>query len=192
MIQVSIKAEVKDKSGRTLSSERHPSDSFVRGWNHLICAQMMGETDPTPNITTKNTDGNDRSLMYCQTALRCSAAIGVTDYGIRIGTDNTPVDIEQWALIAPITEGVGGGQMEHRAVTFNDLGVVGNVCSFEVERIIDNNSGGAIHVLEAAIYIVGLKEGFPLQYFCGARDLIDLNVLDGASITVTYTIRVVA
>lgn len=192
MIETYIKIEVKDKRGRTLSSERHPCDSFVRGYNHLICATMLGAADPDPNITTKDTGGTNRDLRNGGPPLRCNAGIGVTDFGIRIGIDNTPVDIEDFALGTPIVEGGGGGQMEHLAVTFNDIGVVGNVCSFEVERIIDNNSGGAILVQEAAIYGMGMDEGDATRYFCIARDVINENVLNGTSITVTYTIRVVA
>lgn len=188
MILTYIKAEVKDRRGRTLSSEKHRSRSFVRGYNHLLCTQF-GLT--YLEFQTKDTDGVVRSVRNNSYPLRSNGGVGVTTYGIRIGTDNTPVDIEDFALIAPIAEGGGGGQMEHQAVTFNFIGVVGNVCSFEVERIIDNNSGAQINVREAAIYGQG-RDAAGIKYFCLSRDLVVEDVPNLGSITITYTVRVVA
>ena len=69
--------------------------------------------------------------------------------------------------------------------------VVGNVCSFEAERVIVNNSGGAIAVAEVGIYCRALSATI-YKYFMIARDIVSQSVPDGGAITVTYTIRVVA
>ena len=186
-----IKVEVKDKRGRILSSERHPSRSFVRGYNHLLCAQFWS-SNSYDGIQSKNTDGVLQNFRNTTYPLRANGGIGFTTYGIRIGTDNTPVDIEDFALVTPIVEGGGGGQMEHRAVTFNFIGVVANICSFEVERIIDNNSGAQIDVREAALYGQGRTPAAGFQYYCMSRDLVVEDVPNLGLITVTYTVRVVA
>jgi hypothetical protein len=82
--------------------------------------------------------------------------------------------------------------MEHQAQTFTWIGVVGNVCSFQTERVIVNNSGAQINVREAAIYMVAYRYPTTGTEICASRDLISQDVPDGGSITVTYTIRIVA
>ena len=186
-----VTAVVRDRNGKVISRERHQSRSFVRAYNHLQCAQMRGIAAPSPAITTKDTGGTDRNLRNGDKG-SCNAAIGVSAYGIRVGTDNTAVDIEQYALIAACAEGTGAGEMEHQGTSFNFVGVAGNVCSFEVERSIVNNSGGAIAVEEVAIYTTGNDTADATRYFMVARDLISQSVPDGGAITMTYTIRVVA
>ena len=116
----------------------------------------------------------------------------MTLYGIRVGTDNTPVAITDYALKAAVAEGTGPGQMEHQAQTFTWIGVAGNVCSFKTERVIVNNSGSQINLLEAAIYISVFYYPTAGTYICACRDLISQDVPDGGSITMTYTIRIVA
>ena len=80
--------------------------------------------------------------------------------------------------------------MNHLATSFNFVGVVGDECSFEVERVIENNSGGAIGVEEVGIYSRANTVGDVTRYFCIARDLHSEAVPDAGSITVTYTIKV--
>jgi hypothetical protein len=111
--------------------------------------------------------------------------------GIRVGTSNAAVAIGQNALQVPIVQGVGAGQMEHLAQTFNFVGVAGSQCSFETQRVFVNNSGAPIAVREAAIY---MEVYYPTTaaYIMAARDLISEDVPDGGSVTVTYTIRIVA
>ncbi|MBA7639846.1 hypothetical protein ES703_47506 [subsurface metagenome] len=193
MITGFITAVVRDRDGKVIGRERHKLRSYVRAYNHLLNAQARTiEGPPDPAITTKDTGNTERNIHYADIAFRCNAPIGTTTYGIRVGTDNTAVDIEQYALIAEIAQGSGAGQMEHQAVVFTDIGVAANVCSFEVERVILNNSLGVINVAEGAIYCQGKDTLGTTRYFMIARDLITLAVPDGGAITVTYTLRVVA
>ncbi|MBA7639848.1 hypothetical protein ES703_47508 [subsurface metagenome] len=182
---------VRDRDGKVLSRKRLPLRSFLRAYNHLLCVQTRFETTPSPAIRTNDTGGTLRSLSP-GSDWRCNAGVGTTLYGIRVGTDNTAVDIAQYALIAAIAEGAGGGQMNHLVTSFNFIGVVGGQCSFEIERVIENNSGGAIGVEEVGIYSRANTVGDTNRYFCIARDLHSEAVPDEGSITVTYTIRVVA
>ncbi|MBA7695850.1 hypothetical protein ES703_104490 [subsurface metagenome] len=180
-----ITATVRDRNGRVISRERHKVKSFVRAYNHLlnVLAYAYG--------STKDIGGVLRLLGGGEPLFQCDAPIGETDYGIRIGTDGTGVNIEDYAMLAAIAEGVGAGQMSHQAMVYTDLGVVGNVCSFEAERVIVNNSGGAIAVAEVGIYCRALSATI-YKYFMIARDIVSQSVPDGGAITVTYTIRVVA
>lgn len=186
-----ITAVVRDRHGKVLSRERHEMRSFVRAWNHILCINGS----PPGGVSTPDTGNVWRSLLAAPSNFQCNAGIGDVSTGIRVGTGNTPVDIAQYALIAPIAEGAGAGQMQHQGMTFSFIGVVGNVCSFELGRVIVNNSGGAINVAEAGIYcyaVENIPPGNPNRPFMGARDLITQNVPDGGAITITYTIRIVA
>ena len=187
-----ITAVVRDRNGKVISRERHKIKSWCRAYNHILCAQFrVGESNPSPAITTKDTGNTNRNLRY-QVNFPCNAGIGSTTMGIRVGTDNTAVDIEQYALIAAIAEGTGAGQMEHQGMVFADNGVAGNVSSFKAERVIVNNSGGVINVAETGIYCRAYDTGETARYFMVIRDLVTQAVPDGGAITVTYTIRVVA
>ena len=189
-----LAAKVTDRNGKVISRQRRrKSHSYVQGWNWAVCAQFLGQPNPSPPLgPVRNTGGGYVNLRTSGSPLRCNAGAGTINIGIRVGTDNTPVDITDYALKAPITEGTGSGQMEHQAQTFNFIGVVGNVCSFQIERVIVNNSGAQINVREAAIYTVAYRYPTTGTEICASRDLISQDVPDGGSITVTYTIRIVA
>ena len=193
-IELWLAAKVTDKNGKVISRQRwRRSHSYVQGWNWVVCAQFLGASNPSPPLgSVRNTAGGYVNLRSSGSPFRCNAGTSVTNIGIRVGTDNTPVAITDYALKAPIAEGVGSGQMEHQAQTFNFVGVVGNVCSFQTERVIVNNSGAQINVRETAIYMMAYRYPTTGTEICASRDLISQDVPDGGSITVTYTIRIVA
>ncbi|MFC2005671.1 hypothetical protein ACFLVG_01760 [Chloroflexota bacterium] len=192
-IALFLAVKVTDRNGKVISRQRRRrSHSFVQGWNWAVCAQFLGQSTPSPTLgPVKNTAGGNVNLRTCGSPFRCNAGAGVTSIGIRVGTDNTPVAISDYALKAPISQGIGTGQMEHQAQTFAWIGVAGNVCSFQTERVIVNNSGTQINVREAAIYMTVFYPTAATE-ICACRDLISQDVPDGGSITVTYTIRIVA
>jgi len=175
---------VRDRHGKVVSRERRKSHSFLKAWNQLIYLQMASIAGY--NIT--DTGGVARSCEYGDQNFIIKAAAGVTDYGIRVGTGNTAVAIDDYALETPIAEGTGGGQMEHLACSVDDFIVTPPSCAFIAHRTISNNSGGLIDVLEAAIY-VRMQTGF---YGCGVRDVLTVPqaVPDGGAITIDWAIGV--
>jgi hypothetical protein len=193
-VELWLAAKVTDKNGKLISRQRpRKSHSYVQGWNWAVCAQFLGQYNPSPPLgPVRNTAGGNVNLRTCGSPFRCNAGAGTINIGIRVGTDNTPVAITDYALKAPIGEGTGLGQMEHQAQTFTWIGVIGSVCSFQTERVIVNNSGAQINVREAAIYIMAFRYPTTGAEMCASRDLISQDVPDGGSITVTYTIRIVA
>ena len=193
-LQFYIAAETRDRCGKiTHRMRRRKCRSFIQGYNWAVCAQFLGSSSPSPTLgPVRDTGGTNRNLRTCGIPFRCSAGAGVTDTGIRVGTSNTPVAIGQYALQAPIPQGLGAGQMEHLAQTFSFIGVVGNQCSFQTERVIVNNSGATIAVREAGIYMTVFDAATTARYLMAARDLISEDVPDGGSITVTYTVRILA
>jgi len=193
-IELWLAAKVTDKNGKVISRQRRrKSHSYVQGWNWTVCAQFLGQSNPSPALgPVRNTAGGYVNLRTSGSPFRCNAGAGVTNIGMRLGTDNTPVAITDYALKVPIAEGTGLGQVEHQAQTFSFIGVVGNVCSFQTERVVVNNSGAQINIREVAIYMVAYRYPTTGTEICASRDLVSQDVPDGGSITVTYTIRVVA
>lgn len=185
-----IEATVFDRDGKVISHKKKPSRSFVRGFNHILCAQFRQETNPSPAIQTKDTGGAVRDLRNANTPFQADGVVGDDNYGIRVGTSNQAVDIEDFALIAAIAEGVGAGEMNHQAGSVTYLGVAAGVSSFTVDRTILNNSGGTINVEEVGIYAITMRVGAVNTYVMVVRDLYTLAVPDGGGITVTYTIRI--
>lgn len=193
-VELWLALKVTDKHDRVISRQRQrKSHSFVQGWNWALSAQFLGQSSPSPpNGPVKNTGGGNVNLRTCGAPFRCNAGAGATSYGIRIGTSSAVVDISQYALQVPIAQGTGSGQMEHQAQSWTWVGVVGNICSFKTERVIVNNSGAQINVREAGIYMTVYRYPTSGTYIMACRDLINQNVPNGGSITVTYTWRIIA
>ena len=187
-----IETTVRDRHGKIISHKKKPSRSFVRGFNHILCAQIRQETTPDPAILTKATNGVLYNIRNSSGCLRANGPVGNDDYGIMVGTSNQAVDIEDYALIAAIAEGVAAGQMNHQLCSATYLGVAAGVSSFTVDRSILNNSGDTINIEEAGIYVMATKAPTALIYVMVMRDLVSQAVPDGGGITVTYTIRIAA
>ncbi|MBA7678546.1 hypothetical protein ES703_86823 [subsurface metagenome] len=175
---------VRDRQGKVVSRERRKSKSFLKQWNQLVYVGMAGTT---LNIT--DTGGTPRAVFQRVQAFAMNAPATNTNYGIRVGTGNTPVDISDFQLETPIDEGVGGGQMEHLVCTVDLAVVAAPSCSFGVHRTIANNSGVVITVREAVIY---MKLNDTPYYGCGVRDVLDTPqaVPNGGAITIDWTIQV--
>ena len=184
-----IETTVRDRHGKVISHHKKRSRSFVRGFNHMLCAQMRGESSPSPAIQTKDTGGVVRNLRTASNCFVADSGVGVVTHGIRVGTSVQAVDIEDYQLITAIAEGAGAGQLNHQATTCTYVGISGSQCSFTVQRQLNNNSGGNITIEEAGIYN-SFYVGFVI-YVMSCRDLVTELVPDAGNITVTYTIRVV-
>ncbi len=179
---------VRDRHGKVVSRERRRSRSFLKAWNQLICVQVASTA---VSVTITDTDGTPVAAVGGNTAnFKMAAAAGVTDYGIRVGTGNTPVAIDDYALETPIEEGAGAGQMNYLICTVATSVVAAPSCSFLVSRSIVNNSPAEITVREAGIYMS--FDYSPTRYGCGTRDVFvtPQAVPIGGTITVNWTIQV--
>ena len=185
-----IETTVRDRHGKVISHHKKRSRSFVRGFNHMLCAMMRGQSTPDPVIQTKDTGGTLRNLRNANNCFIADSGIGIITFGIRVGTSNQAVDIEDYALIAAIAEGGAADQLNHQATTCTYVGVAGAQCSFTVQRQLNNNSGGDITIEEAGIYN-SFKGVSAARFIMGCRDLASELIPDTGNITVTYTIRVV-
>lgn len=179
---LSYTVEVRDKEGRVLQHISAPSRSYVQQWNQIVNVQASQAAK-----TVKDTDGVDQTTETDSYNLTTNASIGEIRRGIRVGKGTTPVAITDYALESPCGEGTGTDEFEHQAVAFTEPSVVGSTCSFTVIRTMINNSGAAISVGEIGSHVMG-----DAYYFLGFRDVLPsaVDIPDGGSITVTYTIAV--
>ena len=179
---------VRDRHGKVISRERRKSKSFVRGWNETVYVNVTGVS-----YAVKGTDGGSGPARAPHT-LNFNMAEDATAYwgGIVIGTGNTAVDIEDFAMESAIGEGTGVGEMNYQASTVTLSVVSAPNCGFVVDRAFVNNSGGEITVRECGLY----NYCYSASNFrcCGARDVLAVPqaVPNGGSISISYTVRVTA
>ncbi len=178
------KVIVRDRTGKVISQQEAEAHSFLVQYNELLSGMM-----DFANRTIKDSGGTDRTVTTDLVSFSVAANIGEDARGIIVGTGNTAVAVGDYALEIAIAEGTGAGQMSYQAQTYDtDVTVADPDCTFELKRIIINNSGGTIVVAEIGIYCY--LEGSYLG--CIARDVLgaSVSVPDGGSITVFYTWRI--
>lgn len=173
----------RDRDGKVISRERRRSRSFLKQWNQLIYTHVS-----TNALSINNTDGILRSISDNQVNFRAKAGAGDTTHGIRVGTGNTPVAIDDYALETPIAEGTGVDEMNHLICTIATSVVAAPSCSFLVSRSAVNNSGAEITVREAGIYVYMTTS----WKGCMTRDVFGTPqaVPIGGTITVNWTLQV--
>jgi hypothetical protein len=140
-------------------------------------------------VTLKDITGAENSATRQGTTFRVSGPLGDDEIGPVVGTGDTAVTITDYALGAQIAEGTGAGQMEHLGTTISAVTVAAPYASFTVSRTITNNSGTTITVKECGLYCWTTTSQVQLAMIL--RDVLGapLDVVDGGSITVDYTIR---
>ncbi|MBA7606165.1 hypothetical protein ES703_13305 [subsurface metagenome] len=178
---------VRDRHGKVVSRERRKSRSFLKAWNQLLYVNMSR----VPQLV-KDTGGVDRGISGNQYffGMDTYQSPGFTDYGTRIGTGNTAVAIDDYALKTPIEEGTGVGEMNHLLCNIATYVVAPPSCYFIVSRSIVNNSAAEITVREAGLYAVMASQ--PQYWCCVTRDVFGTPqaVPIGGTITVNWTIKV--
>ena len=169
---------VRDRRGKTISRERRRAHSFLKQWNEFIWFFHFGGT-----IYPKITTGSPTKLDSHDNNFRMNGGEGDASLGIVIGTSNTPVVVDDYAMGAKIAEGYGAGQMHHLANTFGAPVVFPPSCGYSISRIIVNNSGGLITVRESGLYHQhsyrwgpGAND-FYFYYSCGVRDAVSYTHL---------------
>ena len=112
--------------------------------------------------------------------------------GILLGTDDTPVAIDDYKLGAEIANGYIADTMFRDASTGTVPVVVGNKCSWKTNRTFVNWSGGSITVKEMGIICVFYSGGN--KYMQATRDVFvtPLVVVYGGGVVAEYTLEVEA
>jgi len=176
---------VTDKEGRETFREEGPSHSYTELWNKIINAHARQSTN-----TIKDTGGVDRTVGQYFANLRANAGIGVTSYGIRVGKGTTPVDISDYALENPISEGTGADQLSHQEMQYILPAESPPDCSFTIWRVMFNYTGSTVSgIREIGCYVI-MGSWYGLAF----RDVLvgTASIPFGGAMTVTYTLKVTA
>lgn len=180
--------ESRDRKGKLLRRFTRKSRSFVQQWNEIVYVQWAQAS----NVSIKDTGGTDRNVDRAQRNMDVVSAAGYDTVGLVCGTGDTAVTISDYKLEAQINEGTGSGQLEHQTPSFTAPTVSGSECSFTYRRVFINSSGATITVKEIGVYCNAQGDATVWQ-FMDVRDVLDpsIDVPDGGSLTVTYTVKVV-
>ena len=193
MFELYIGGITTDKDGKVIQRRRRrKAHSFIYGWAWATCAQLLGEFAPAP-VLGPVYDVNDvaYNIRDCQATLALTGGLGTTNPGVRVGTGNSPVRVNQTKLDALIAHGTGVGQMYHQATLWNFVGIDGTQAYFTITRPFVNRSGGQINVREAGFHMAVFDLVPTSRYVLAARDLCSHDVPDGGAVTLTYTVRIV-
>lgn len=176
-----LEVGVWDAKGRLIHQQRQLSRSPVKQFLQALLSQF----NISIGAVVKDTSGTLRSLMTAY--IQVMATAGEDLWGLVLGTDNTPVDILDYKLVAQILEGAGAGQLLHQACNFDaDVTVADPDCTFDSWRNFNNNSGASITVKETAIYAK-----ITTYYFCIVRDVpAQIVVPNGGGCYIKYTAKI--
>ena len=190
-VQLLIRAVVRDPDGKIISDTgEKPASSFLIQFLEFWKA-VFNEGPGVVNATrTTGAEGGiyDKGDLPRE-QFEVNSLINDSTHGVVVGTGDTAATNEDYALEAQITEGIGVGNLTHGTVVFGLATVVGANVDLEVKRAFTNQTGVTITVKEAGIYTRYSVSG-PL-YHCIIRDVLSpaIDVPDGCSLTICYTIR---
>lgn len=197
-VQLLLRAVVKDPDGKIISdSGLEPAKSFVLQFLEFFLA-FFSATGLDKKATA--TDGSEDNIWYGTT--QCNVHFFVdapatleygTNWGIVVGTGDTPATNTDYKLETKLTEGVGAGNINHGDSTVGVAAVVGPNVDLTINRSFTNNTGSTITVKEVGMYSRFKGGGSPASglYHCIIRDVLvaPIDVPDKCSLTVYYTIR---
>jgi len=200
-IRMRYEVIVRDKNGKVSHRERRFCNSFVtnfvkwlRGW---FTVALIGY--PIPSYSANDTGNVGRTIPVTGTQLASNfgffqANVNDDTHGICVGTSNQAVSPADYNLVGKIAHGTGAGQLVHGAQTYEAIEVVDNNSKWRNTRPFTNNSGSTITVKEIGIIFGMLDTGSATRYFLSCRDVLasPVDVPDGSTLTVRYTVQVTA
>jgi hypothetical protein len=178
------------------------SQSWVRNAYNIVVTQLLGirndegGTYGAGGMYCKDTGGSNRSFSsagthHIRATTAAEGALGSTATGIVVGTGTGAESFEGYALGTIVANGTGAGQLSYAAqeTTTASYNAGTKIWTSTMIRYMNNNSGGAIVVGEAACYVNAYtsETGY---YYMLCRDLLSptVSVADTAQLKVTYTI----
>jgi len=188
-VQLLIRAVVKDPDGKVLSDTgQKPAKSLVIAFLKFVSC-LLGEYTEARSVSDDvmpiYTGGYD-----CSETFRANAGVTTSSWGIVVGTNDGPTaeDNENFVLDTQLTHGVGPGNITYGAMVVGVPAVVGANVDTELIRAFTNNTGVAIDVKEAGIYV--FSNLFTPRTFLIIRDVFGaIEVPDKCSLAIHYTLR---
>ncbi len=191
---------ISDKDGNVEHEQIETGHSFLSNFIKMLFCHMMYHHAPDTGsvVTLTDTGGTVRTgnQVYgddiASNFMDCNADVAIDYYGLLVGTGNTAVDIDDYALDAQVAEGTGSGQMEHSNHSIVNSTHDGSTYSYAgITRTLSNNSGGSIVVKEVGLVTRMDWDSSSFRYFLLLREVLGspLTVLDTEVLTVTIRIK---
>jgi hypothetical protein len=174
-----IEWELRDPKGRIVKRGKQRVRSFVKAWLQILYLHFN-----STSLSVIDISGTSRTVGYNLTpAISLAGGSGVTNYGIVVGSSDTPVTRDDYKLGSQILHGTGTGQLTYGAVSIDAPVAYGTGYLIRVVRVFTNNSGADITVKEIGIYSYSTS-----YYFCIIRDVLTtpVTIPNGYSWTVRY------
>ena len=189
-IRTSVQLTIQDtRTGKMIHHHRRrsfPSHSYLRGFLHILFAQMY-----QGSMGTLDTGNVSRAVVQHANNLDIKAAISVSLFGLVIGKGSDAVLVTNYKLQTQCLQGSALDQLLHGVVTFDDYALYNNSLRFRANRTFTNDSGLEIALRECGIYCRATVTPY---YFCIVRDILPevIWLQPGQTITLRYKISVTA
>ncbi|MHC1628475.1 MAG: hypothetical protein ACXQTI_06585 [Candidatus Nezhaarchaeales archaeon] len=188
MITGYIAYTLKDKDGRVLRKGVKHFNSFVKNFLVMIETMFKGEDSlfPPPAPTQAvDVNGNPFTLSFptpegnygIPLGWRVDADAGdrliergePTDWGILVGSDDSPTTINFYSLVAPYPHGKGEGYMNYLSTEMTEPEFDGTYVKFTIRRLIINEADVSQLVREVGLVA---REYYTWRKFLLARDVL--------------------
>jgi len=181
-IKTYINLKAYDKEGILYLEKEQEANSLVRAFIAFLLLHISQASETIADIA-----GTSRAANAYAANCSTVAAAGLATRGIVAGTGTTAVAYTQYALVTPVVHGTGAGQLSYGVQTFDaNCTDTGSAYKFQMARAIANNSGGDINIKEVAIY----AQWYTSYTIMIDRTLLDHNIVDGTSISLTYKFEI--
>ncbi|GAG87017.1 unnamed protein product [marine sediment metagenome] len=174
-VQLLIRCVVRDPDGKIVTDTgRKPAKSFVLQFLDFIHGlfYITGASEKDAKDVNNVTDRFVRGFSACASHFYADAGINDSSHGVVIGTGDTAETNIDYKLETQLTEGVGAGNITHGTTVVDSAGEVGANVDMEIKRAFINNTGSAITVKEAGVYVKGMAG----NAFCIIRDVLLASV----------------
>ena len=181
-----VELEVRDRDGKVIQKHKQEGKSFLINFMSMILGLFQGSSTMTFLYGVSGGSCSSSTITIPSISdFSVQASSGNDNYGILIGSGNTPNTATQCSLetkISNSTMSYGSTTVEN-GLSANDST---NTVTFTITRQFTNNSGSTQTVAEVGLAINGYST-YPLI----ARDVLSssVSVPNGGTLTVTYTIE---
>ena len=197
IIGAELEIEVRDKNGKLIKKEKYESRSFVKQFIDMLYALMYAMRVEDTVLQVRDKDGTLQNYPALTSTtndiLRARNTVStepyVYSYGIVVGSDDSPVEYDDYKLGNQIPHGTGSGELSYQTCDVEAPYLDGSEYKFRISRAFVNNSGASITVKEVGIYVSHQGSN---KFYMILRDVLPspTSIPDGATFTVRYYIKV--
>lgn len=182
-MKLRLETIVRRKDGR-IEHRDIPVNSWVAAASQLFLA-LLNQEDVSGVIDT----GNVSRTLDAAGTTASDRRLDLRSESIRVGSDGSAVDKDQYYLQSVINAGTGAGELTHNTTQFFRTAITGGYRN-SITRILDNGSGGTVTIREAALVAQFVDTGATNQNFMIVRDVVSPAIAldDGDSIEMKYHI----